>query len=146
VIEVRRDHLITDTLHHLDGCHPHDLRKQLRVKFVGEDGIDEGGLQKEFFQLIMREIFSPKYGIFRDYENGCFWFRPMDNVMKDLEAECKLVGQLVGLALYNSALLDIRLPLGLYMQIIGKTPGLDALTQLDQVSMKMDVPKSHNNC
>jgi len=32
------------------------------VHFVGEEALDEGGVQKEFFQLILREIFDPKYG------------------------------------------------------------------------------------
>lgn len=41
---------------------PEDLRKQLRVKFDGEDGIDEGGVQKEFFQLIIEELFNPEIG------------------------------------------------------------------------------------
>jgi hypothetical protein len=33
------------------------------VKFVGEEGIDEGGIQKEFFQLLMRQLFNPAYGL-----------------------------------------------------------------------------------
>ena len=41
---------------------PEDLRKQLKVKFHGEDGIDEGGVQKEFFQLIIEELFNPEFG------------------------------------------------------------------------------------
>ena len=41
---------------------PIDLRKQLRVEFYGEEGIDEGGLQKEFFQLIIEKLFDPMYG------------------------------------------------------------------------------------
>ena len=41
---------------------PEDLRKQLKVKFHGEDGIDEGGVQKEFFQLIIEELFNPEIG------------------------------------------------------------------------------------
>jgi len=41
---------------------PEDLRKQLRVKFDGEEGIDEGGVQKEFFQLIIEELFNPEIG------------------------------------------------------------------------------------
>lgn len=40
-----------------------DLKKQLKVKFVNEEGIDEGGVQKEFFQLAMRELIDPKYGM-----------------------------------------------------------------------------------
>jgi hypothetical protein len=39
-----------------------DLKKPLKVKFVGEEGIDQGGVQKEFFQLIVEEIFDPKFG------------------------------------------------------------------------------------
>lgn len=41
---------------------PIDLRKQLRVEFNGEDGVDEGGLQKEFFQLLIEKLFDPMYG------------------------------------------------------------------------------------
>jgi len=41
---------------------PEDLRKQLKVKFHGEEGIDEGGVQKEFFQLIIEELFNPEIG------------------------------------------------------------------------------------
>ena len=38
-----------------------DLKKQLKIQFVGEEGVDEGGVQKEFFQLLVREIMDPKY-------------------------------------------------------------------------------------
>ena len=31
-----------------------DLKKPLKVQFVGEEGIDEGGVQKEFFQRSCR--------------------------------------------------------------------------------------------
>lgn len=34
------------------------------MKFVGEEGVDEGGVQKEFFQLLVRECFNPEFGMF----------------------------------------------------------------------------------
>ena len=37
------------------------LKKPLRVVFVGEDGLDEGGVRKEFFQLVIRELFNPDF-------------------------------------------------------------------------------------
>lgn len=43
---------------------PKDLKKQLVVEFEGEQGIDEGGVSKEFFQLVVEEIFNPDYGNF----------------------------------------------------------------------------------
>jgi ubiquitin-protein ligase E3 A len=36
----------------------------VQVKFIGEEGVDEGGLQKEFFQLLVRECFNPEFGMF----------------------------------------------------------------------------------
>ena len=45
---------------------PSDLKKQLVVEFEGEQGVDEGGLSKEFFQLVLEEIFNPDIG-----ENLC---------------------------------------------------------------------------
>ena len=41
---------------------PGDLKKQLYVEFDGEQGIDEGGVSKEFFQLVVEEIFNPDIG------------------------------------------------------------------------------------
>ena len=41
---------------------PSDLKKQLVVVFDGEEGVDEGGVSKEFFQLIVEELCHPNYG------------------------------------------------------------------------------------
>lgn len=41
---------------------PGDLKKQMVVEFEGEQGLDEGGVSKEFFQLIVEQIFNPDYG------------------------------------------------------------------------------------
>jgi ubiquitin-protein ligase E3 A len=43
---------------------PQDLRKQLFVEFEDEQGIDEGGVSKEFFQLVIEELFNPDIGLY----------------------------------------------------------------------------------
>lgn len=74
VIRVRRSRLISDTLREVARQHG-DLRKPLKVQFVGEDGVDEGGVAKEFFQLVVRSIFNPEYGMFTyDDRERFFWF------------------------------------------------------------------------
>jgi len=68
VFKVTRHRVVQDALEQANQyvTHaPEDLRKQLKVKFIGEEGVDEGGVQKEFFQLIIRDLFDPKYGIVR---------------------------------------------------------------------------------
>ena len=39
-----------------------DLKKKLKVTFVGEPGVDMGGLTKEWFMLLIRKVFRPEYG------------------------------------------------------------------------------------
>ena len=47
----------------------------LKVKFLGEEAEDGGGVRKEFFMLLVREIFDPKYGMFKEYdETRAVWF------------------------------------------------------------------------
>lgn len=113
----------------------HDLKKQLRVQFLGEEGVDEGGVQKEFFQLIVREIFDPKYGMFTfNEESRLCWFSP-NPVVDDINIrEYKLVGLLLGLAVYNSVILDLHFPLALYKKVMDVEVGLQDLKQLDPVS------------
>ena len=55
IVRVRRTHLISDTLLQMS-LRKEDLKKPLKVQFVGEEGIDEGGVQKEFFQLIFAQV------------------------------------------------------------------------------------------
>lgn len=42
---------------------PDAFKKQLRVEFEGEQGVDEGGVSKEFYQLVTEELFNPDYGM-----------------------------------------------------------------------------------
>jgi ubiquitin-protein ligase E3 A len=60
-----------------------------QVHFVGEEGVDEGGVQKEFFQLLIRQIFDPAYCMFSyDEDTRLFWFKPSP---LDLDIEFELV-------------------------------------------------------
>lgn len=52
-----------DALDEIARQRPRDLFKPLRVHFIGEAGIDAGGLKKEFFQLLLAELLCPDYGM-----------------------------------------------------------------------------------
>ncbi|KAJ2229582.1 hypothetical protein IWW45_006141 [Coemansia sp. RSA 485] len=132
VLEVRRDSLVRDTLYQLDLKLSQDLRKQLKVRFVGEEGVDEGGVQKEFFQLIVRDVFAPKYGIFKANDDSpYYWFSPQSDLSKDALEEIRLTGQLIGLAVYNAVILDIHLPPAMYKKLLGVPVTRDDLCDVD---------------
>lgn len=51
------------------------MKKKLKVSFVGEPGLDMGGLTKEWFLLLIRQIFHPDYGMFVYHPHSrCYWF------------------------------------------------------------------------
>jgi ubiquitin-protein ligase E3 A len=110
------------------------LKKQLKVQFVGEEAVDEGGVQKEFFQLVVREIFDTKYGIFsRNESSGLYWFVPQPSDDEVGFEELKLVGRLIGLAIYNGVILDIHFPVAVYKKLMDVPVTLGDLAQLDPV-------------
>ncbi|KAI3652949.1 hypothetical protein MP228_002374 [Amoeboaphelidium protococcarum] len=136
IIEVRRDSIVRDAMFQLEPRRKQDLKKQLKVQFIGEEGVDEGGVQKEFFQLIFRELMDPMYGIFeRQEDSGLYWFTKstllQNHVDKVLLEEVCLIGRLIGLAIYNSVILDVQFPVALYKKLSGQKPSLDDLLQYD---------------
>ncbi|KAK2167348.1 hypothetical protein LSH36_29g07011 [Paralvinella palmiformis] len=62
-LSVRRSHLVSDSLNEISRKQ-HDLKKKLKVTFHGEPGLDMGGLTKEWFLLLVRQIFQDEYGKF----------------------------------------------------------------------------------
>ena len=74
------------------------FKKPLKVKFFGEEGVDEGGVSKEFFQILISELFEPKYGTFiYNSDTRTYWFNR--NSLED-QQNFKLIGILCGLAIY----------------------------------------------
>jgi hypothetical protein len=48
--------LVEDALSEVSRQLKKDLFKPLRVHFIGEEGIDAGGVKKEFFQLLVDQV------------------------------------------------------------------------------------------
>lgn len=119
-LRVRRDQIIDDALVELEVIalgNPKDLKKQLVVEFIGEQGIDEGGVSKEFFQLIVEQIFNPDYGMFVYHEDTkTVWF---NSTSFENEAQFTLIGIVLGLAIYNNIILPVNFPMVVYRKLMG---------------------------
>ncbi|KAF4324329.1 hypothetical protein BBO99_00003235 [Phytophthora kernoviae] len=127
ILKVRRDNIVEDAMQqlvHLSSS-AETLKKPLKVKFVGEEGIDEGGVQKEFFQILIRQLLDPAYGMFTyDEETRTLWFNS-DSLEATMEYE--LIGTLLALAIYNAVILDVSFPHLVYKKIMSCTLGLEDL-------------------
>ena len=128
VLNIRRKNIIEDTLNEVSK-YPDKLQYPLKVVFIDEEGEDEGGVRKEFFMLVTRKLFDANYGMFTYNEKTrLFWFN-----LNSFEAKIKyeLIGIVLGLALFNGVILDIKFPIAIYKKLLGIEPGLNDLKEYD---------------
>lgn len=128
ILEIRRDKIIEDTLNEVSKPDV-KLRNPLKVKFRGEQGVDEGGVRKEFFMLLTRQIFDANYGMFSyNSKTRLFWFN-----LYSFEPKIKyeLIGVILGLAIFNGIILDIKFPMAIYKKLLGNKTGIEDLKECD---------------
>uniref|UniRef100_A0A3Q1ILM1 HECT domain-containing protein n=1 Tax=Anabas testudineus TaxID=64144 RepID=A0A3Q1ILM1_ANATE len=128
VLHVRRNRLVSDTLRELTMYSDVDLKKPLKVIFDGEEAVDAGGVTKEFFLLLLKELMDPVYGMFTHYnESNLLWFSDKCFVEQNW---FHLIGIICGLAIYNSTVVDLHFPLVLYKKLLGVSPTLEDFKEL----------------
>ena len=73
----------------------------------------------EFFTLVIAQIFKPDYGMFYlNHENDYYFFNRVQ--FQETEKEYMLIGMLIGLAIYNSIILDIAFPTVIFKKLSGE--------------------------
>ncbi|QRW27304.1 HECT-domain (ubiquitin-transferase) [Rhizoctonia solani] len=115
-IKVRRNHIFEDSYAEIMRQTPSDLKKRLMIKFDGEDGLDYGGLSREFFFLLSHEMFNPFY---------CFGVNP------EHLNYFKFIGRCVGLGIFHRRFLDAYFIVSFYKMILKKKITLADLESVD---------------
>lgn len=126
LIEVRRDNILEDTLNKI--VQPNiNFKKPLRIQFAGEPGIDEGGVRKEFFQILIKRLFDPNFGMFNYNEKQVlYWFNGFSH---EANIQFELIGTLMALAIYNNIIIDVPLPMVCYKKLLFHEPSFDDLKE-----------------
>lgn len=125
-LEVARDSVVQDSLKLLESLEDGMAWKQLKIKFHGEDGIDSGGIKKEFFQILSQKTLG-EWDIFKE-EEGVLWFKEF--TLEEIEKRRKkyrILGVILGLAAYNGAVLCFYFPQVFYKSLLGYSCTLDDL-------------------
>ncbi|KAI3465189.1 hypothetical protein Pfo_021852 [Paulownia fortunei] len=119
-ISVRRAYILEDSYNQLRMRSAQDLKGRLTVHFQGEEGIDAGGLTREWYQLLSRVIFDKGALLFTTVGNEST-FQPNPNSVYQTEhlSYFKFVGRVVGKALFDGQLLDVHFTRSFYKHILG---------------------------
>jgi len=97
-MDVDRANLVESTFDALRGVPARALvRGRLDVVFDGEEGVDGGGLTREWLSLLMREIFRPSYALFVAAADGVTFQPSPDSGANPAHLDYfELVGRVVG--------------------------------------------------
>lgn len=132
-IRVRRSHVLEDGYNAIMSLTAEELKQRLMIRFEGEEGLDIGGVSREFFLVLSREIFNPSYGLFEHstHDNYTLRINPCSALKPDHLRYFKFIGRCIGLAIFHRCLLDAHFVPSLYKMILGKKLSLSDLESVD---------------
>jgi hypothetical protein len=119
-LHIRRRHVFEDAYHQLRLRNADEMRGRLHITFRNEEGVDAGGLSREFFGILAKEIFNPNYALFTSTEDGStFQPNPNSSINPDHLSYFRFVGRIVGKAVSDGYLLDAHFTRSLYKHMLG---------------------------
>ncbi len=133
---VRRDNLLTDSIAAVMSLGREDMRKIWRFEFMGEEGIDAGGLAKEWFLLVTKAIFDADSGLWLSSEGNQMLMRinPASEVScpEDHLIYFRFLGRVLGKALFEGQIVSGHMVQYLYKYLLGWPITFDDLESVDQ--------------
>ena len=133
-LSVRRDQIFLDSFKFLSFKSGDEIKYgKLSIRFLGEEGVDAGGVTREWFQALSRQMFNPDYALFIPVASDRTTFHP--NKLSKINDEhlmfFKFIGRIIGKALYEGRALDCHFSRAVYKRILGKTVSIKDMETLD---------------
>ncbi|XP_054620969.1 NEDD4-like E3 ubiquitin-protein ligase WWP1 [Dunckerocampus dactyliophorus] len=132
-ITVSRQTLFEDSFQQIMALKPYDLRRRLYVIFRGEEGLDYGGLAREWFFLLSHEVLNPMYCLFEyaGKSNYCLQINPASAINPDHLSYFCFIGRFIAMALFHGKFIDTGFSLPFYKRMLNKKLLLKDLESID---------------
>jgi len=95
------------------------MKGRLTVHFVGEEGVDAGGVSREWYQILAREMFNPNYCLFLPTAEQTFQPNKNSSINHEHLGYFKFIGRVFGKALLDGQLMDAHFTRSFYKHILG---------------------------
>ena len=108
-----------DSYHHIRNKKPEDLRGKLTIKFIGEEAIDAGGVKREWYTLLSRELFNPHFMLFKLTNNANTYLPNNNSGMFETDhlEIFRFIGRTIAKAIFDGFMLDCYFTRGFYKLI-----------------------------
>lgn len=132
-LEVSRQEIFEESYRLVMKMRPKDMRKRLMVKFRGEEGLDYGGIAREWLHLLSREMLNPQYGLFQYSRDDQYTLQinQDSSINPDHLSYFHFVGRILGIAVFHGHCLDAGFTLPFYKQLLNKPITLSDIEGVD---------------
>ncbi|MBN3294049.1 ITCH ligase, partial [Polypterus senegalus] len=98
-ITVSRKTLFEDSFQQIMSFNAQDLRRRLWIIFPGEEGLDYGGVAREWFFLLSHEVLNPMYCLFEyaGKDNYCLQINPASYINPDHLKYFRFIGRFIAM-------------------------------------------------
>ncbi|GAA5939453.1 E3 ubiquitin-protein ligase TOM1 [Sporobolomyces koalae] len=122
-LNVRRAHVFEDSFHVLQRKSGDEIKYgKLNVKFYDEEGVDAGGVTREWFGVLARQMFNPNYALFQPQAADALTYQPnkSSSVNEEHLLYFRFVGRIIGKALHDQRILEAYFSRSVYKHMLGK--------------------------
>mmetsp|Transcript_5968 Transcript_5968/g.9670 ORF Transcript_5968/g.9670 Transcript_5968/m.9670 type:complete len:801 (-) Transcript_5968:415-2817(-) len=130
-LEVRREKVFEDSFKKYSSLSAKDLHRRTKIVFAGEEGIDSGGLTKDWFLLLSRCLSSSALKLFSTLPNGDLELKFVGQASEVSLRRLRFAGKVVAKAIYDRQMVDLPLATVLYKHLLGRPVALEDLAELD---------------
>lgn len=133
-ISVRRDQVFLDSFRALFFKSKEEFRNcKLEINFKGESGVDAGGVTREWYQVLSRQMFNPDYALFTPVASDDTTFHPNRTSWVNPEhlSFFKFIGRIIGKAIFDNCFLDCHFSRAVYKRILSRPASLKDMETLD---------------
>uniref|UniRef100_A0A8C6VZV5 E3 ubiquitin-protein ligase n=1 Tax=Nothobranchius furzeri TaxID=105023 RepID=A0A8C6VZV5_NOTFU len=132
-ITVTRKTLFEDSFQQIMSINAQDLRRRLWIIFPGEEGLDYGGVAREWFFLLSHEVLNPMYCLFEyaGKDNYCLQINPASYINPDHLKYFKFIGRFIAMALFHGKFIDTGFSQPFYKRMLNKPLTLNDLESID---------------
>lgn len=132
-LEVSRNEIFEESYRIIMKMRPKDMRKRLMVKFRGEEGLDYGGVAREWLYLLSHEMLNPQYGLFqysRD-DNYTLQINPDSGINPEHLSYFHFAGRIIGIAVFHGHHIDGGFTMPFYKMLLNKGITLSDIEGVD---------------
>jgi len=121
-VHVRRDAVFEESFRELHRRSAEEWKNRFYIVFEGEEGQDAGGLLREWYVIISREIFNPNYALFKSSpgDRVTYTINDFSHINSNHLCYFKFVGRVIAKAIYDNKLLECYFTRSFYKHILAK--------------------------